>query len=406
MTRAFVRGACPGLSLPMETGDGLLVRLMPAAPIRLDAFIELCRAARKYGNGTIEISARGSVQIRGLSPSSAPLFAAAVAALEIDICESVPVISDPLPDDPAALVDTAAISAVLRRGLSESALQLAPKVSVIIDGGGLIDLDRLFADIRLQAVRTPEGLKFKLALAGNADSATPLGVVACDKAAETVLDLLTRIAAHGPAARAADLLAMLSPPATRANAPRARRADTVGIHALKNGALALGVALAFGHTQAESLAALARFAESNGATWTRPAPGRALLVGPFGETGAAKTKDAGTNLGFVTQASDPRRRIAACPGAPLCAQGLIAARTLAAEIARHVTLPPGDGIALHVSGCAKGCAHPVPAPLTIVGTEAGCGIVREDTARAKPCEYVRESELIPALTSKREVAHA
>ena len=32
------RGACPGLSAPMPTGDGLLVRLMPTAPVPLDAF--------------------------------------------------------------------------------------------------------------------------------------------------------------------------------------------------------------------------------------------------------------------------------------------------------------------------------------------------------------------------------
>ena len=32
MSRAYARGACPGLSAPIETGDGLLVRLLPVAP--------------------------------------------------------------------------------------------------------------------------------------------------------------------------------------------------------------------------------------------------------------------------------------------------------------------------------------------------------------------------------------
>ena len=100
--------------------------------------------------------------------------------------------------------------------------------------------------------------------------------------------------------------------------------------------------------------------------------------------------------GFVTEASDQRRRIAACPGAPLCAQGLIAARALAAEIASQVSFS-GDGIALHVSGCAKGCAHPKPAPLTIVGTAQGCGIVRDGSARDVPMEYADPSDLLAAL---------
>src|SRR5260370_38559214 len=86
------RGICPGLSVPMPTGDGLLVRLMPAAPVPPDALAGFCEAARRHGNGTIEISARGSLQVRGLTPRSAPLFASAVAELGIATHEGVPVI--------------------------------------------------------------------------------------------------------------------------------------------------------------------------------------------------------------------------------------------------------------------------------------------------------------------------
>ena len=61
------RGACPGLSTPMPTGDGLLARLMPTGTMTLDAMAGLCAAARRYGNGTIEITSRGSIQVRGLT---------------------------------------------------------------------------------------------------------------------------------------------------------------------------------------------------------------------------------------------------------------------------------------------------------------------------------------------------
>ena len=120
----------------------------------------------------------------------------------------------------------------------------------------------------------------------------------------------------------------------------------------------------------------------------------------------AATREA-EKLGFIVDPADPRRRIAACPGAPACAHGLIAARALAAEIARHVPLS-GDGIALHVSGCAKGCAHPTPAPLTIVGTTRGCGIVRDGSAQS-PSTYADPADLIAQLgrvTGRtREAAH-
>ena len=75
------RGACPGLSAPMPTGDGLLARLTPVGSIALDAFAGLCAAARAHGNGIVEVTSRGSIQVRGLRPETAPLFAAEVAAL-------------------------------------------------------------------------------------------------------------------------------------------------------------------------------------------------------------------------------------------------------------------------------------------------------------------------------------
>jgi precorrin-3B synthase len=182
--------------------------------------------------------------------------------------------------------------------------------------------------------------------------------------------------------------------------------EPIGLHPIKDGGLALGVGLAFGHAQADALAELAGIARSHGAAWARPAPGRALLLGPLSEAKALATTRATDTLGFVVDARDPRRRIAACPGAPLCMHGLIAARALAAEIAREVPLPAGGGIALHVSGCAKGCAHPTRAPLTVVGTEKGCGLVADGTARARPFKHVPARDLISALTNKREPAHA
>src|SRR5262245_7843268 len=118
MTESRRRGACPGLSTPMQTGDGLLVRMMPAAMILPGAMAGWGAAARAHGNGTIEITARGSLQVRGLTPRSAPLFAAAVADLGIAAQEGVPVIAGF--DDDA--VD--GLAAELRRAIADARLAL------------------------------------------------------------------------------------------------------------------------------------------------------------------------------------------------------------------------------------------------------------------------------------------
>ena len=55
------RGACPQPFAPMQTGDGLLARLSPAPKaFSLEAFADLCAAARKFGNGIVEVTARSN----------------------------------------------------------------------------------------------------------------------------------------------------------------------------------------------------------------------------------------------------------------------------------------------------------------------------------------------------------
>src|SRR5450631_649110 len=105
------RGVCPGLSAPMLTGDGLLVRLtLTGATIALEAFAGLCAAARQHGNGIIEITSRGNIQFRGLSAASAPAFAAAIGSFDIEVSDGIPVLPDPLSGLEAEIIDADALA--------------------------------------------------------------------------------------------------------------------------------------------------------------------------------------------------------------------------------------------------------------------------------------------------------
>lgn len=392
------RGACPGLSAPMATGDGLLARLRPDGTVPLDAMIGVCEAARAHGNGIIEITSRGSIQVRGLT--DAVTFADAVAQLGIMAHDGVPVTADALAGlDPTEHIDAGALAAELRDTLSAQpfAVRLAPKISVVIDGGGALHLDTLAADIRLRAI---DGPRVHVAIGGDAIQARSFGTVAATDAVETVLRLLDTVAAHGPQARARDVII-----AARSDAPAPRSAaDPIGQFRLRDRMVAIGIGFAFGHTGAAALIDLIRAARHAGARGLRTAPGRALLAIGLAETDVAPFVDAANALGFVVAPDDPRRRVVACAGAPVCAAAEIPARTLAPAIARSAAplLAPDDVI--HISGCPKSCAHHGAAALTAIGRDGQCDLLVGDEPAGR-CAAAALPQRLGALAAARSPRH-
>jgi len=404
------RGACPGLSQPMTTGDGLLVRLTPTGTtMPCEAFAAVCTAARTYGNGVIEITSRGSVQIRGLTEDSVKQFAATVAGIDLAFGEGPPVLSDPLAGlDPQEAVDAGAIAADLRRAIAVAPFgaDIGPKVSVAIDGAGVLHLDAVAADVRMRAQAS--GAHLHIAVGGDAGTAAPIGAVAGKHAVEAAMRMLRVIAAGGPAARARDIVATNGAAAFRRvisdilvdlpPPPRRPAADPLGMHALRDGRLAIGLGLAFGHAHATALEELTRAAADVGATGLRTAPGRALLVVGVTEDSAERLADIAQRLGFIVRADDPRRQIVACAGAPICAAAEISTRAIAPSLAANAAIAGADAPMVHLSGCAKGCACPRSTPLTVVGIEGRCGVVVNGSARDEPLVMLMPEALPGALS--------
>jgi len=402
------RGLCPGLSQPMATGDGLLVRLTPTgATMSCEAFAALCTAARNCSNGVIEITSRGSIQIRGLTEASVKSFAAAVAEIDLAFGEGPPVLSDPLAGlAPQESVDASAIAVDLRRAIAVASFaDLGPKVSVAIDGGGTLHLDAVAADVRMRAQARDACLH--VAAGGDAETASPIGAVAAEHAVEAAMRMLRVIAAGGPAARARDIAATNGAAAFRRviadilvdlpGPPRRLAADPLGTHTLRDGRLAIGLGLAFGHAHATTLEEVTRAAAESGATGYRTAPGRALLIVGVTEDGAGHLANIAQRLGFIVRADDPRRQVVACAGAPICASAEIPTRALAPSLAK-VAVAGADAPMVHLSGCAKGCACPRSAPLTVVGIEGRCGVVVNGSACGEPLVMLTPEALPGALS--------
>ena len=115
----------------------------------------------------------------------------------------------------------------------------------------------------------------------------------------------------------------------------------------------------FGQTTAASLAHLATLTPE-----IRTTPWRAFLAPGFAPVLVP---------GFATEPGT----ITTCPGAPACLSGTTPTRADAALLQQA-------GLAdLHVSGCAKGCAHPRPAT-TLVGRNGRYDLVRHGRASDEP----------------------
>lgn len=360
------RGACPSLSAPMQTGDGLLARLSPAdgrlTPAQLAG---VARAAALHGNGLVEITARGKLQIRGLTQESAGALAGDIAALGIAVREGVNVEIGPLAGlDAGEIRDPRPLAEAIRDGSRQFADRLAPKLSVVLDGGGALGLDGILADIRLRAGRDGWHLSLGQRDFGSLDERT---------AETTTLELLALLAQRG--ARAAGL----------AEADTARFGLTVretmrrkvvvphmpvGVFALKDGTVAQGFALPFGQTDSHHIESFAQAAHRAGEI--RLARGRGLLVLGLDEERAAGLRAFAAAHGFITAPDDPRLRIIACAGAPACRSGRLATKAIAEAIARDFGSLLPAARPLHISGCAKRCSAPTGPSPTLVGVDNAC----------------------------------
>jgi precorrin-3B synthase len=400
----------------MPTGDGLLARLMPSAPIPLDAFAALCDASQTHGNGIVEVTQRGSLQIRGLSPASAPVFARTAFALGLGTEGRPPILTSPLMGlDAQERADLRALVAALRAKstIHPAFASLGPKVSVLIDGGGVLHLDNVPGDLRLQANTAS---RWHLSIAGTAAAATRLGWVEPNQALEAMVHVLCTIANRGPDARARDFTTSADARALRASLAGVVRdeppptlrtpAEPIGSHRLNDGQVAFGVALAFGYTEAQVLKRFAQTAARCGATSIQPAPGRALLTIGLAAAATNEFTASAAAAGMVVRPDDARRYVVACAGAPACGSAKLSTRELAPAIAQAARPFLDGSLTIHVSGCAKGCAHPGAAALTLIGPDR---LVVQGCAGDTPHGTTAAADFIaglPRLHAERQRSHA
>jgi precorrin-3B synthase len=281
--------------------------------------------------------------------------------------------------DPSAVLDVQPLAKALDTRLRQdkSLHRLPAKFLFLIDDSGLLPLPIEKADIAFVARKSEGTPVFTAHLGGVAAGACAVEDL-CESAvrlAESFLDLRTdsdrrvrdvvrRIGPEALARRAG--LAALSPNAQREPASRVLGLHSLGMHK------ALGIGIPFGRLTAETLELLADEAAVAHAE-LRLAPWRAIFL--LAESIAPDLLDRLHAAGFILDDAAPIRAVAACAGKPACLHGETPAQEDAAHLAPLVAGPASKGTMLHVSGCAKGCAHQERTPLTLVGRDGAYDLV-------------------------------
>jgi precorrin-3B synthase len=413
----YRKGWCPGALKPMESGDGLLVRVRaPRGRLTLDQAAALADAAIACGNGAIGLTARANLHLRGLSERKLPdLHARLEVAGLIDADPEVErlrnIVASPLDDmDAEASFDLGPSVAALEKRLKDgkSLRQLPAKFSFVFDSQGRLPLGDVEADIRFEASRDgtlavflagADALATQCAPHEAGDAAVRLGLAflalaGVDEAApRRMRALVERTGASAVFSEAA----FRTEPRARSQR-RALSRDMLGAHAYA-AEFVVGAAAAFGEIEAIRFQALIERARALGANSLRLTPWRAFLITGLHRRGAESLVCSMTELGLIVDADDPLLRIAACPGAPACMHGHRSVRDDAARWAAK--LPPGDSVLLHISGCAKGCARPSATAATVTATATGYDLILDGRASDPPVRQdLSEAEIAELLASE------
>ncbi|OKK23049.1 cobalamin biosynthesis protein CobG [Streptomyces sp. CB00455] len=376
--------ACPGALRLHAADDGHLARIrIPGGLLDGGAARVLAEAARRLGDGHIDLTSRGNVQLRGLGESCGGELAdllGRAGLLPAPTHERVRnIVASPLTGlDRSGLPDVSPWVCELDRLLCASgpAAGLSGRFLFALDDGRG-DVVSLAADVNLAARHDGRALLWTgdprdavLVAAHDAPRAALLAaeyfldaVRAAGTRAWRVAELppghalcgtrlTSRLAAAGIRATPASTSGPASAPASApepAAAPAPGRPPEPGIVPGPGDTAALSVLAPLGRLTADQWTHLAGLTGR-----IRLTPWRGVVVVGLPGHAAGDALAALAGAGLVTTPDDPWRSVTACTGRPGCAKSLADVRADARALVRRTrgTLP------VHWSGCERRCGHP------------------------------------------------
>ncbi|MFE9476971.1 cobalamin biosynthesis protein CobG [Streptomyces spororaveus] len=413
--------ACPGALRLHAADDGFLARVrLPGGLLTVRQAEALALAADRFGDGHLELTSRGNVQLRGLADGCGAGLAELLdgaGLLPAPSHERVRnIVATPMsgldgldgpdgPRDPArpdALAWAMEFDRLLCASPWAAALSgrflfafddgrgdvasLGPDVTVLgrPEGRALVRLGRAADAVELAGRDTPRAALsaaryFLDAVAAAGTQAWRVSELPAEHALDTA-EFVRRLGAAGIAA-------------TPAGAPRLPYAapPRPGRSAGHDGRATLCVLPPLGRLGSAQWRVLVRVADEDGSGWLRVTPWRSVVLPSVGGNGAGRIEDAG----LVLAPDSPWQSVTACTGRPGCAKSRADVRADARAVADLARGP----LPVHWSGCERRCGHPRgTAWVDLVATGSGYRLA----APGRPVrDDVRPSELAAALADAR-----
>jgi precorrin-3B synthase len=370
--------ACPGALQTHAAADGALARIrLPGGALTAAQLRALGAAARDLGDGALELTSRGNMQLRGLGPGADAELAARLSGAGLlpgpahDRVRNV--LASTLSGRVAGgHVDARGWAAAFDAALcADPALAALPGRFLVTLDDGRGDVAGLGGDVALLAL---DRRTVALTLAG-ADSGlrTEPGAAVGLALAATRAYLDERTAQGGTAWRLGELLAGPAAVVARLGGsefppvpvPRPAAGGPVGVIPQVDGRVALVAAVPFGRLAAGAAELLAGAAAD-----LQVIPWRSIAVPDVEPAAARQLAGALTSTGLVLDPGSPWLRVTACTGLPGCAKSLadVRADATAAVLAGHL---PAEGARQHWAGCERRCGRPRGDVVDIVATGSG-----------------------------------
>lgn len=363
--------ACPGALRVHQAADGALSRVrLPGGAVAGDQLQAIADTARDLGNGEIELTSRGNLQLRGVRDTVAVAGRLTEAGLlPAPTHERVRnIVASPLSGRIGGLVDVRDWVSALDAGLcaDPDLADLPGRVLFTLDDGRG-DVTALSGDIGLHAVG---GDEVALVLAGRdqgvrlpSGGAVPV-VLAAARMFQEIRDSRWRLHEIDDGPRL--LLDRLG--LTTSTAVDVRRdADSgapIGWLDQPDGLVTLGGGLRFGLLPARLADFLA--AVDHPITVT---PWRSVLLHDLPESAAEQVVRVLAPMGLIFDVNSPWLRVSACAGRPGCARSLADVRGDAIDAVTSGNLPAGGR--QHWSGCERRCGRPRGTVTDVVATGDG-----------------------------------